>query len=73
MTPDLVDQIMAGYMREAGVGPLNSETQTTLDAQGRSYTGSVTYRHTNEGWGNSDWGVVTFEDGRVVQTRFLPD
>jgi hypothetical protein len=73
MTLELVDQIMAGYMREAGVGPLDPETQTELDAQGRILTGSVTYRHTNEGWGNSDWGVVIFEDGRVVQTRFLPD
>jgi len=36
-------------------------------------TGTSTYRHTNEGWGNSDWGVVTFEDGRVVQTEFMPD
>jgi len=73
MTPDLVDQIMAGYMREAGVGLLDSDTQTKFDEQGKVYTGSVTYRHTNEGWGNSDWGVVTFEDGRVVQSRFLPD
>jgi hypothetical protein len=33
----------------------------------------VTYRHTTEGWGGSDAGVVTFEGGRVVQIEFLHD
>ncbi|WP_144370167.1 hypothetical protein [Myxococcus stipitatus] len=34
---------------------------------------SRVYRHTHEGWGNSDWGVVRFREGRVVEVAFLPD
>jgi hypothetical protein len=34
---------------------------------------SIVYRHSDKGAFNSDFGVVTFEDGRVVSTTFLPD
>ncbi len=35
---------------------------------------SRVFRHTNEGWGNSDWGIVRFDaDGRVVDVSFSPD
>jgi hypothetical protein len=71
MTPAQVEQIMGDYMKGDGA-PLGSP-KTELNEQGEIVTGTVTYRHTNEGWGNSDWGVVTFENGRVVQTEFLPD
>ena len=75
MTPAQVDQIMADYADNAGNygGPAGSHTDYEFNEQGEIVTGSVTYTHTNEGWGDSDWGVVTFEDGRVVQTRFLAD
>jgi hypothetical protein len=33
----------------------------------------MVYRHTSEGWGDSDWGEIHFEEGRVVEIRFLPD
>ena len=71
MTAAQVEQIMGDYMKGGG-RPLNSP-QTEINERGEIVTGTSTYRHTNEGWGDSDWGVVTFEDGRVVQTEFLPD
>lgn len=66
MTPGQVEQVMGGYM------PCTSR-DASFDGQDGIWAGSVTYRHTDEGWGNSDWGVVTFEDGRLVETEFLPD
>jgi hypothetical protein len=71
MTPAQVEQIMGDYMKGGGA-PLGSP-KTEINEQGEIATGTLTYRHTDEGWGDSDWGVVTFEDGRVVQTEFLPD
>lgn len=70
-----VDQIMSGYNKSYYGGPPPSfrEYEPKFDEQGRIVTGWVTYRHTDEGWGNSDWGVVTFEHGRVVEVRFLHD
>jgi drug/metabolite transporter (DMT)-like permease len=75
MTESQVDQIMDGYMKGYFGGPPPSlrEYEPQLDEQGKIITGWVTYRHTDEGWGNSDWGEVTFENGRVVETRFLHD
>ncbi len=75
MTEAQVDRIMDGYMKGycGGPPPLLREYEPEFDEQGKIITGWVTYRHTDEGWGDSDWGEVTFEDGRVVETRFLPD
>ena len=75
MTEREVDQVMAGYMKSYGGGPPPSmrKTEPEYDEQGRLVTGWITYRHTTEGWGNSDWGEITFEDGQVVTKRFLPD
>ena len=73
MTPAQVREIMGDYMGGNFGGPAGSHDDYVHDEQGELVAGSVTYRHTDEGWGNSDWGVVTFEDGRVVQTRFFPD
>ncbi|MDY6877103.1 MAG: hypothetical protein SWK90_13005 [Chloroflexota bacterium] len=75
MTGSQVDQIMSGYMQGYYGGPPPSlrEYEPEFDEQGKIVTGWVTYRHTDEGWGNSDWGTVTFEDGYVVQKRFSMD
>jgi hypothetical protein len=73
MTREQVDQTMSSYMKGVGGGPPNSQGQYVYDEQGEVVTGWVTYRHTNEGWGDSDWGVVTLEDSRVVRLEFLPD
>jgi hypothetical protein len=73
MTVEEVDQIMSGYMKAHGGGPPQSRNEYEFGEQGEVVTGWVTYRHTNEGWGDSDWGVVTLENGQVVQLQFLPD
>ena len=75
MTESQVDQIMSGYMKGYFGGPPPSlrEYEPEFDEQGDIVTGWATYRHTDEGWGDSDWGVVTFENGRVVRTEFLHD
>jgi hypothetical protein len=75
MTASQVDQIMGEYGNGYYGGPPPSlpEDEPRFDEQGRIIEGSVTYRHTDEPWGNSDWGVVTFEERRVVRTQFLHD
>ena len=72
MTPAQVEQIMSDYM-EGGGRPLVPGRKDVFNERGEVVTGTITYRHTNEGWGDSDWGVVTFENSRVVQIEFLPD
>jgi hypothetical protein len=75
MTPAQVDQIMADYMIGGAVSPDNPGIRLDgrLLEQGEQATGMISYRHTNEGWGNSDFGEVTFVDGRVVNVHFSPD
>ncbi|MCP4536368.1 MAG: hypothetical protein GY832_04405 [Chloroflexi bacterium] len=72
MTPAQVEQIMGGY-RAGGGSPFFGGSETELDEQGEIVTGGITYLHTDEGWGDSDWGVVLFEHGRVVRVEFLAD
>lgn len=44
--------------------------ETTTGADGRlELVGAVVYRHTD----NSDWGIVRFHEGRVVEVEFWPD
>ncbi len=59
MTVEQVDATMRGFVR----GP-----QT-----GISEYGTVGFRHTDDGWGNADIGLVTFGDGRVVKVEYLGD
>jgi len=73
MSAPQVEETMIGYMVDYGGGSPGSQPQTQFDDDGRILNGSMTFRHTQEGWGDSDWGVVTFGDGHVVETRFLPD
>jgi hypothetical protein len=71
MTQDQVDDIMGTYMKHYGGS--SPQDDYVLDEQGTLVRGLVTYRHTDQSWGDSDWAVVVFEDGNVVETRFLPD
>ncbi|QSQ14203.1 hypothetical protein [Myxococcus landrumensis] len=80
MTPEQVESIMGHYL--GGTGWPESPFTTSGSAPEDSRAGaprelqiadSRVYRHTNEGWGNSDWGVVRFQDGRVVEVTFSPD
>ena len=66
MTAAQVESSMGEYIRSDG-------DNVRYDPSGQILAGTVTFRHTDEGWGDSDWGVVTFEDGRVVEVQFLPD
>jgi hypothetical protein len=66
MTHQQVEQIMGGYARSVG-------TNAKVDGGGYLVTGSVSYTHTDEGWGNSDIGLLTFQGGRVAEIAFLPD
>jgi hypothetical protein len=34
-------------------------------------TGTMSCRHTNEGWGDSDWGLFAFHGGRVTGVEFF--
>jgi hypothetical protein len=31
------------------------------------------FTHTREGWGDSDWGLAYFVDGRLIRTQFSHD
>ena len=70
-----VDQIMGDYMTGGGasMGSPRPRLDGQLAEQGATATGTISYRHTNEGWGNSDWGEVSFENGRVGNVLFSPD
>jgi len=64
MTEAQVDGVMGRYIVETDLPPLPLGGGTVaVDA--------VVYRHTDESWGKSDWGVVAFEDGRVAQTELF--
>ena len=66
MTHRQVEQIMGCYTRSVG-------TNAQVDGEGYTVTGNVSYTHTDEGWGNSDIGLLTFQGGRVAEIEFLPD
>jgi hypothetical protein len=76
MSLEQVEEIMGEYMGGAccpaeplalsgGDGPGEPEQIEPPDR--------LVYRHTDEGWGDSDWGEVHFENGRVAKVRYLPD
>lgn len=67
MTAVQVDQLMNHYLTKF-VKPT-----TQLNDHGKIINGTITYQHTQEGWGDSDLGVLTFENGQVVQVVFYPD
>ena len=89
MTGDQVEEIMGRYMKGTGwpVMPgASSPTGQLVDAASgitmattNSPSGelvirdSITYRHSNKGAFNSDWGVVRFSNGIVTAKVFMPD
>jgi hypothetical protein len=66
ITHQQVEQTMGSYARSVG-------TNAQVDSGGYLVTGNVSYTHTDEGWGNSDIGLLTFQGGRVAEVAFLPD
>lgn len=70
------------FLRNLGdvqTGMTRPQVENIMHAYSRSPTTGVSkeniiaFRHTNEGWGDSDIGVVKFQDGRVIQVEFLAD
>jgi hypothetical protein len=37
------------------------------------FTGEESYWHTREGWGNADIGTIRFQNGQVIEVKFLHD
>ena len=62
-----------------GTGTLTDLGTGATHATGTSPSGQMTiesslvFRHSNDGSFNSDWGIVTLKDGRVVGVSFSPD
>jgi hypothetical protein len=76
MTVEQVEQIMGHHMVGSGwpADPLGLPTRSAVaGTEDLTQPDRLVYRHTNEGWGNSDWGEIRFQEGRVVEIRFLPD
>jgi hypothetical protein len=66
MSVNEVKKIMAGYMEGTGWKYPSASQEVTIAS-------SLVFRHSNDGQFNSDWGVVTIQDGKVVGVRFDPD
>jgi hypothetical protein len=76
MTVEQVEHIMGNYIGGTcyPAHPLGLPAgKSAAEAEELALPDRAVYRHTDEGWGDSDWGEITFEKGRVVQTQFLPD
>jgi hypothetical protein len=89
MTVADVEAIMSGYMKGTGLSwpPIwddkpkgfNSVSPATSGAviKGENgemkLAGSLVYRHSTDGAYNADWGVVGFENEKVITVEFLPD
>jgi hypothetical protein len=76
MTVEQVQQIMGDYMGGTCQpdNPFGLPTgESAAETEELALPGRAVYRHTNEGWGDSDWGEITFDKGRVVRIQFLPD
>ena len=89
MTVDQVEKIMGQYMQGTGwpvmpgasspTGQLVDAASDITLATSNSPSGelvirdSITYRHSNKGAYNSDWGVVRFSNGIVTAKVFMPD
>lgn len=72
MTPDQVRRIMAGYNEGTGWPP-NLLVDRVEPSGEFTVPGAIVFRHSDEPQYNSDWGVVSFKNGRVTQVRFDPD
>jgi hypothetical protein len=71
MTVPQVERIMGKYMK--GRGSKWGQPESTYPIDSAHATGVMTYRWSNEAQFDSDWGVVRFENGKVVSTDFEPD
>lgn len=66
-----VEAIMSDYMK---VDRELANPPTQVPSPQDIFTPEIlVYRHTNQSWGDSDWGIVTLEEGKVVEVDFSPD
>lgn len=86
MTTVQVEAMMGRYMKgtgwpgfDHGGGGLTDLGTGSTNKMKPSNSGEIeldnalVYRHSNEGEYNSDWGIVHFQNGRVVNVEFSPD
>jgi hypothetical protein len=68
MTVGEVDAVMGKWIHGTGWPASMEPGAGELEIQG-----AIVFRHTNEGWGDSDWAIVRFERGRVAAVDFSSD
>ena len=86
MNQSEVMSIMGRYMQGTGWPALGDSPGKLVDSgNGNTFESdispsgeltikdSIVFRHSNEGSFNSDWGIVSFSDGKVVRVEFSPD
>jgi hypothetical protein len=61
LTVEQVDTLMSGYLRSPARPGTSGDSSV------------IAYRHTDEGWGNSDIALITIINGHVTSREFLPD
>ena len=66
MAATQVDQMMDDYIKF--IGPT-----TQLNAQGDVVAGKISYRHTRQGWGDSDVIMLTIESGQIIEISYYPN
>lgn len=66
-----VKSIMDGYMPGARWSDDSSPYYSTTEED--IFNSTLVYRHTDQGWGDSDWGVIFFKDEKVDRVQFFPD
>lgn len=79
MTVAEVGEIMQEYMKsvrqkwERSTGKGYTLQETTNEHKELEYEGELLFRHSEAAAFNSDLGIVTFKNGRVVDVKFYPD
>lgn len=79
MTVAKVEEVMQGYMKGVGqkwerfTGKGDTLQETTNEDGELEYEGKIVFRHSDAAAFDSDWGIVTFKNGRVVDVKFAPD
>ena len=74
-----VDEVMSGHIKGVSekwqpfMGTADTLKETTDKNGGVTYEGSLIYRHSDEAAFDSDWGIVKFRNGRVVDVEFDAD
>ncbi len=71
-TKEEVLQHMEGYRSGQGKGFIFARTKRQHPEVANSVE-NMCFTHTREGWGDSDWGLVYFVDGKLWDTQFSHD